>query len=973
MIFVSAFPFAARRLWAHRGLAASLILGLVIAVALAVGVPLYADGINFSMLNRALTQASEQSRRAPFNFVFRYIGSWHGAVDIDSYDPVDGYLSGQVNGVIGLPRQSLTRYIATDSLQLYPQMERINRARRLEIVRLAFQSEMSDHIEIIEGTLPQPVAASDTGEQPAIEALASLSMANTIGLKVGETYLLYQPGDGGATPYRQLVKITGVWVKKGLGSQNAEADDYWSFYSAESFEKKLLIPEETFRGPVAAGLELPLIEAGWRIAYDGSDVSSSSIPTLLRRISQAQNDANAYLVNTDLETSPAQALRLYQRDSKSLTGLLFAFSAPVLGLIALFLGLTASMLVRRQRGEIAVLRSRGASRGWVASVYLIEWLFLAGLAMVIGPWLGMAIARLVGLTESFLDFSAILSANADFPLRLTLSALGAGAVAAGMAVLFSLLPAWIAGRDTILSYKRELARARQHPLWQRMFLDVLLLIPSLYGLYTLNAQGRLRLFGQSLGSTNPLENPAVFLLPAMFITGMSLLTLRIMPLIMSGLAWLAGQLPHPAPLIALRQLARSPGSYRGPLLLTILTLSLAGYVASMAHTLDNSIKDSAYYSVGADLNLVEGGEYTGEEPQTPGGPNQPGQPTPPPSQDSDLPAVWNFLPVSDHRNLPGVVAAARVGRFDSTLQGSGRSMEGELLGIDRQDFSEVAFYRYDFSQEALNELLNRMGFDQDALLVDRRTWERLSLAVGDSVDVRVRVGSEYVETPFKVVGALDYFPTRYPEDGAFFLANLEYLFESWGGLQPYDVWLRTTSDADTTNIIRSINNLGISVITVQDARMQVETAFASPNRQGMLGMLSVGFLAALMLTVVGFWLYALTSVQERFIQLGVLRAIGFSIRQVGAALALEQLFLTIIALVTGTGIAVLTATLYIPHLPASIGTHPGIPPYLVEIAWGEMLSLYIAFGVVLLVGVGFAIVSLGQMKIFQTVKLGENV
>jgi putative ABC transport system permease protein len=187
------------------------------------------------------------------------------------------------------------------------------------------------------------------------------------------------------------------------------------------------------------------------------------------------------------------------------------------------------------------------------------------------------------------------------------------------------------------------------------------------------------------------------------------------------------------------------------------------------------------------------------------------------------------------------------------------------------------------------------------------------------------------------------------------------------------VWLRTTQDADTVNIIRSINNLGISVVTVQDARALVNTAFASPNRQGMLGMLSVGFLAALALTVVGFWLYALTSVQERFIQLGVLRAIGFSIKQVGAALALEQLFLTLIALGVGTGIAVLTSLLYIPHLPASIGTHPGVPPYLVEIAWGEMFTLYAAFGVVLLVGVGFAIVSLGQMKIFQTVKLGESV
>ena len=160
MMFISALPFAARRLWAHRSLAASLVLGLVIAVALAVGVPLYADGVNFSMLNRALSQAAEQSRRAPFNFVFRYIGSWHGAIETAQYQPVNDYLSNQVNGIIGLPRETLTRYIATDSLQLYPEMERINRARRLDVVRLAYQSELYDHIELIEGALPQAVPNS---------------------------------------------------------------------------------------------------------------------------------------------------------------------------------------------------------------------------------------------------------------------------------------------------------------------------------------------------------------------------------------------------------------------------------------------------------------------------------------------------------------------------------------------------------------------------------------------------------------------------------------------------------------------------------------------------------------------------------------------------------------------------------------------------------------------------------------------
>ncbi len=80
------------------------------------------------------------------------------------------------------------------------------------------------------------------------------------------------------------------------------------------------------------------------------------------------------------------------------------------------------MLVRSQRNEIAVLRSRGASRGWVLSLYLAEWGILAIVALVLGTLLGMEAARLVGHTQSFLDFSR----QAPVPLRLTPLVVGIG-------------------------------------------------------------------------------------------------------------------------------------------------------------------------------------------------------------------------------------------------------------------------------------------------------------------------------------------------------------------------------------------------------------------------------------------------------------------------------------------------------------------------------------------------------------------
>jgi putative ABC transport system permease protein len=141
----------------------------------------------------------------------------------------------------------------------------------------------------------------------------------------------------------------------------------------------------------------------------------------------------------------------------------------------------------------------------------------------------------------------------------------------------------------------------------------------------------------------------------------------------------------------------------------------------------------------------------------------------------------------------------------------------------------------------------------------------------------------------------------------------------------------------------------------------------------MLGLLSVGFLAAVLLTVVGFLLYALFSFRERFVQLGVLRAIGLSARQMSAYLALEQFIMILIGVAAGTGIAVLSAYLFIPHLPVAFGSHPGTPPFVVAIAWQDIARVYAIFSAMLVLGVGSTILLLRRMKIFQAIKMGENV
>jgi putative ABC transport system permease protein len=678
--------------------------------------------------------------------------------------------------------------------------------------------------------------------------------------------------------------------------------------------KRLLVTEETYFNQIAKLFSQPISDAVWRLSFDGSAVHSETVPGLLARIAQVQNQVAGLLPYTTLDSSPAQALQQYRSQASALTNTLFVFSAPVLALILYFLGLVGSMLVVRQRSEIAALRSRGASRQWVAAIYLMEWAAIGAVSLAIGAWLSTWLAYLVSRVQSFLDFSLA----GGLYSRLGRNNLVFGLAVVIPAVMFSVWPAWQASRDTIISFKQEQARARHKPLWQRAYLDLLLFLITLYGLYTLSQAGNqetMRIFGRSMGKLNPFENPLLFMLPTLFILAASLLVARLLPLLLAGLAWLAGRIRLTVPVLALRQLSRSSGAHMGPLILMVITLSLAAFVASMAHTFDRSLADSVYYETGADLNLVESGEYTGDT-----SPSQPGQPEQQPSQPDDGPAVWNLLPVSDHLSLPGVQAAARVGRYEAELEIGGRRNNGRLIGLDRTDFPNVAFFRDDFATEPLIGLMNRLALEPAALLVDRSTWERLSLSLGDQVQLNTTFSGERRLLSFKAAGVLDYFPSLYPSDGSFFIGNLDYIFESFGGLLPYDVWLRIAPGTDTGEVIQGLSQMGVTVVRVQDARQILQETYTNPSRQGVLGLLSAGFLAASLLTVIGFLVYALLSFHQRFIQLGVLRAIGLSVNQMGAALGLEQALLVLTGMVAGTAIGILAAYLFIPHLPMVVST-----------------------------------------------------
>jgi putative ABC transport system permease protein len=266
------------------------------------------------------------------------------------------------------------------------------------------------------------------------------------------------------------------------------------------------------------------------------------------------------------------------------------------------------------------------------------------------------------------------------------------------------------------------------------------------------------------------------------------------------------------------------------------------------------------------------------------------------------------------------------------------------------------------------------------------------LNIGDKITLGIITGvaGESIPLEVNIVGTFDLFPTWYPETGTMIVGNLDEFFLQAGREYPHEVWLGTTRNANPEAITYAVrgfsilldqqadqtklvqNGLNTIVKEWSSADLNIRAEQARPERQGLFGLLSVGFIASALLTVLGFLLYALFSFRRRFIEMGMLRAIGLSIQQMKSLLAAELAFLILLGIGAGTALGVLASRMFIPFLQIGASAQSQYPPFHIEIAWLSIVEIYVLFIALFLVALSVLSSLLVRMKIFQAIKLGET-
>ncbi|MCL5961773.1 MAG: FtsX-like permease family protein [Chloroflexi bacterium] len=926
----SVLPFVGivgKRLVNNPLLVAMSLFGIITATSLVTGVLMYSEAISSQGLRRELGSPSADQVMPKSALLLSYVGGRASQpLSSEAYSRVNSFVQTQASSLPGLATSQAVRYAQSDPYQLLFDDPDAGLAVYDTSGKgfVAFLQGFSEHIQILEGRSPR----AGSGSENELEALMSTQGLDELGIGVGDRVKLLvaqQQGSQITIP----IRVVGRW------NPNDEEEPYW-FNRTSYFKDAFFLSEEDFFNRLPAMDPRAIREYDWYTVFDTSKVRIADVEPLLAGLQQLRNSAQAQLRGLRVDASPEGILESYRQKSFFFKILLFVISAPILAITLQFVTSSARLVVERQGDEIATLRSRGATARSILGMYLLEWSMLGLVGIAVGPLLGIGFAQLVGQVTSFLVFGG----RGVLPTRLGPDIYLFALIAAVLSISAALMPALEASSHSIVTYKQTVARALRAGFVRRYYLDLIPLPIAAYAYFLLTERRTVLPVGDA---GDVFSDPLLLLAPAFFIFAVAFAFLRLFPLLVAALERVIGPLANVVLLVVLRQIARQSSQCTVLILLLTLTIGLGGFSASLAATIDRNYDDAAAYQVGADLRLGESGAYDDETQE------------------------WTMVPVGEHLSVPGVEVASRVLRLKGTERAGARGGEVNVLGVDPMDFAQVGSWRSDYAPEPLQGLLNGLLLDETGVIVDRRLMDAYKLRIGDQLTVNFK--NQPVD--FTITGYVDYFPTLYPDDGRFLITNIDYLF-TYLGSQPYEVWAKLRPGARAQATIDELSSRDIPVVRSESLGQVASKRREDLTRVGVLGILSAGFIVATLLTTLNLFQFSYLSFRRRLQQLGILRAIGLSLRQLAAMYLVEQVLLVALGIIAGTALALVTAWIYIPFLQIKAELHAGVPPFVVVTAWGDVLKLFLILLAFFVISLPPSLWLLSRVRIHEAIKFGEE-
>lgn len=952
-----------RKMMQNKWLVASLFIGLSISVALVSSMPIYSEAVLSRMLVKDLEKMQENSNVYPGSHYSKLFFTKETPERMSQiYSKLEGYMNGTASDNFQIPVQELVTDFQSKTMKIRPVNDPDpTSTRSVKTVSLRSFSGLEDHIRLTDGRMPAETQPVD-GVYEVLVTERALIQYKTV---IDSEFVVSDDKIAGEIK----LKPVGVFEKK------EDDDSYFRDADLSELSSSFVISDQTAKQRLLQEGQIPLASIGWFFVLDYSKLELRFVDDFVMTTSKIHNALLNYVTiyQSVSETPALDTIAAYLERADQLRTLMWSLNVPVLIMLGFYMFMVSNLIADRQKNEIAVLRSRGASRWQIVTSYAVEGLILCGLAFGIGPLLGALLTEVLGASSGFLEFVQ----RVQLPVRVTAVAYRYGAIAAGVCFVIMLIPIVMATRVTIVGHKQQLARLLKTPLWHKMFLDVIALALAIYGLYTFRKRME-DLQSLGLNATDLNIDPLQFVIPALFVMGAGLLLLRLYPWILRLVYWIGKNWWPPSVYATLIQVGRSSSQYQFLMIFLIMTIATGVFSASAARTINNNTEDRIRYGNGADIVLTT--EWINDAPPPP----MPGSPAE--QQPAEAPSVIHYLEPAfePFRTLPGVESAAKVFKKEAAFSVNEGNGTASLIGIDTDEFGATTWFRDSLLDYPINDYLNLIASDPQAVLISRTLAEQKDAKAGDTIWVG---WDDVPQQPFKVFGVIDYFPTFNPNPavGSVDLSDDESVsnapmlivghlprIQVQLALEPYEVWIKLKPEATTAEFYEGLAESKLPITEITNAREELTAAKNDPFLMALNGILTLGFVLSILVSFIGFLLYWVLSLRGRTLQNGILRAVGLSLKQLIGMLAVEQLLTSGVAVLIGILVGNAASLLYVPNFQIAFNPGSLVPPFKVMLEAGDFMRIYVLVGFMLATGLGILAFMLSRLRIHQAIKLGED-
>ena len=527
--------------------------------------------------------------------------------------------------------------------------------------------------------------------------------------------------------------------------------------------------------------------------------------------------------------------------------------------IALFVGAfvifnTFSITVAQRTREFATLRTIGASRRQVLAAVIVESLAIGVLASLVGLALGLILAEGIQALFRLLGFG-LPTAERVFALRTVIVAMTVGVVVTLVAGLF---PAIRATRVPPIAAVREgfvLPRSRLSPF-----------VPWIAGLITIGAVLLLArsLLTDELGTADRLLTMAVSVL--LLFVGVAMLSSRLVRPIAALVGYPARTLGGAAGRLASGNTVRNPGRTAATAAALMIGIALVAFLATLAEGLKVSNREAIEEQVSAEYVVTSGDGYT--------------------------PFV---------AGIGDAVAEAPVAELVANVRTGAAEVNGDDVDVSGIDPATItSAYTFEWT-DGSDEVIDSLGMT--GAVVDSDYAEEHGISLG----TRLRILSTANRSAdVRVVGLYEPHPF-YPLLDAMSVSTG--LFDSLYD-RPENQWTWANVEGEPSDAAKA--ELEKAVAGYPDARVETREEWVlreDGDINEFLLFLYVLLAFSVMISIFGMINTLVLSVYERTREIGMLRAIGMTRRQVRRMIRQESIMTALIGAALGLPLGIFLAAL----------------------------------------------------------------